>query len=137
MKLKAVRIVPGILTAFVALTSIGGGVALLTGAEGNRFPLAWLDGTPFRSYMIPALILTLVVGGSALLASVITFQGRKSGARFLMVSGLLLAGFVTIEALILKQVPPGPTGIEAVYFAIGATILGFAVYLWGAQRQSA
>ena len=105
--------------------------------EGNRFPLAWLEDTPFHSYTIPALILTVVVGGSALLACVITFRGRKSGAWFLMASGLLLAGFVTIEALILKQVPPGPTGIEVTYFTIGSTILGFAAYLWRAERQSA
>ncbi len=136
MKFKVARIIPGILTAFVALTAMGGGVALLTGAEGDRFPLAWLEGTPFSSYTIPGLILTVIVGGSALIATVITFRGRQSGAQFMMACGLLLAGFVSVEALILKQIPRGPTGIEVAYFVIGATILGFATYLWRAERQS-
>jgi hypothetical protein len=35
MKYKGLRIVIGLLTGFIALTAIEGGIALLTGAEAN------------------------------------------------------------------------------------------------------
>jgi len=136
MKCKVVRIIIGVLTAFVALTAIGGGLALLTGAEGNRFPLAWLQGTPFDGYTIPGLILAVIVGGSALIASVFAFRGRKVDV-MAMTCGVLLAGFVSTEALILKQTPPGPTVMELLYFVIGAGIFGLAAYLRRAEQQPA
>jgi len=137
MQFKALRIVVGVLTAFVALTAVGGGIVLLTGAEGTRFPSTWLDSTPFSSYVLPGLILGAIVGGSALIATVIVFRGRHTGAVALMTSGVLLAGFVSVEALILKQVPHGPTPIEIFYFVIGASIFGVAAYLWRTEHQPA
>ncbi len=43
------------LDGFTALTAVGGGLALATGLEGNRFPAELLRGTPFRSYVVPGL----------------------------------------------------------------------------------
>src|SRR5438552_3341820 len=73
MKHKLVRIVIGVPEAFIALSTIGGGIALLAGTyqdgvlleAGGRaqFPLEWLQNTPFSDYSIPALILTIGVGG--------------------------------------------------------------------------
>jgi len=137
MQSKAIRIVVGVLTAFVALTAIGGGAALVSGLEADRFPLAWLDGTPFTSYTGPGLILALIVGGSALIATLITFRGRQSGAGSSMVSGVLLAGFVAVEALILKQIPHGPTAMEIIYFVVGAAIFGLGMYLWRVGHNAA
>lgn len=134
-KTKTIRIIVGFLAGFVALTAIGGGIALLVGAEGDRFPLAWLEGTPFSSYTIPGLILAVIVGGSALIAAVIVFRGHQTGAPALVASGVLLAGFVGIEALILKQVPHGPTPLEIFYFGVGTLIFGLGVYLWRAESQ--
>jgi uncharacterized membrane protein YeiH len=50
-----------------ALTAIGGGIALATGVD--KLPAEWLKGTPFRSYLYPGIILTVVVGGSAAAAT--------------------------------------------------------------------
>ncbi len=57
------------LSGFTALTAIGGGLALATGAEGGRFPIELLRETPFSSYVAPGLILAGVVGGTAALAT--------------------------------------------------------------------
>ncbi len=51
----------GIVTAFIALTAIGGGVAILVGLD--KFPLEWLHITPFKNYTIPAFILVIGRGG--------------------------------------------------------------------------
>ena len=73
--------------AVIALSAIGGGIALLLGTykdgvlieAGGRgqFPLEWLQQTPFSNYTIPALILAIGVGGSSLIAAVLVFTGRE------------------------------------------------------------
>jgi hypothetical protein len=128
MKRKGIRITIGILTAFIALTAIGGGIAMLTGVD--RFPLAWLEGTPFSNYTIPALLLAVVVGGSSLIAAVAIFMGRDIGVFASMAAGLIMVGYIGVEVMILNQVPPGPTWIEILYFGLGLLIFGLAAYLW-------
>jgi hypothetical protein len=128
-----VRIIIGVLAGFIALTAIGGGIAILTGVD--EFPLEWLGGTPFSDYTIPALLLAIVVSGRSLIAAVTIFIGRKAGVLASMTAGLIMAGFIVVEVLILKQVPPGPTLIESIYFGLGLVIFGLAVYLWLAEYR--
>lgn len=134
MKYKGLRIVIGVITAFIALTAIGGGMALLSGLEGERFPLVWLGGTPFKNYTIPALLLTIVVGGSSLIACITIFKNLKTGIVFSLVAGMIMVGFIAVEVLILKQSPPGPTPIEKMYFTLGVTTFLLAGFLWRKER---
>ncbi len=127
MNQKWVRLGICILAAFIALTAIGGGIAMLMGVD--QFPLAWLQGTPFPNYTIPALVLAVVVGGSALLAALLIFIKPALGARIAILAGLLLVGFISVEVLILKQAPPGPTWIESMYFVLGALVAGLGAFL--------
>lgn len=120
----------GVLAGLIALTAIGGGMAMLAGAD--QFPLEWLRDTPFTNYTLPALILAVVVGGSMLAASVSAFTRRPMTAILSGLAGLFLIGFITIEVLILKQTPPGPTWIEIIYFGLGVLVLGLG---WSLQRS--
>jgi hypothetical protein len=70
MKHKVIRIALVVAEAFVGLWAVIGGVALVTGAiPFISFPLALLQGTPFRDYTIPGLALLILVGGSSLFAA--------------------------------------------------------------------
>jgi hypothetical protein len=129
IKYRGRRLIIGILTGFVALTAVGGGIALLSGAESSRFPLEWLRDTPFSNYTFPAIMLAFVVGGSSLLACLMIFMNLLKGILCAMVAGILLIGFVTVEIIILKQVPPGPTPIELLYIGIGIIISIIALNL--------
>lgn len=131
---RIVRITFVLLAGFVALTAIGGGVAMLAGVD--QFPLAWLAGTPFADFTIPALILAVVVGGSALAALVLALRRSRYSAPAGIAAGVLLAGFIGVEVLILKQTPPGPTPIEIFYFAAGALMLAAAAALYFAPQRS-
>jgi hypothetical protein len=64
----ALRYPLGGLLAAGALAAFAGGFYGMSGAEG--VPREWLDGTPFRSYRIPSLILFVVVGGGLFVAAV-------------------------------------------------------------------
>ena len=135
MTFKALRILIGIVTAFVALTAIGGGLALFFGLEASRFPVEWLQGTPFMDYTIPGLILAIAVGGSSLAATVLIFARNPAYPLVSMISGCLLVGFIIVEVLILKQVPPGPTVTELFYFVIGGLIILGALYVRIAENR--
>jgi len=119
MKEKLVHLLIIGLTGFTGLTAIGGGIALLAGLEGGRFPIEWLAGTPFTAYTIPALLLILAVGGSSMLALVLNISRSKFGAVGSIAAGIVLVGFITGEILLLKQTPPGPTPIEIFYLGLG------------------
>ncbi len=133
MRYKSIRVTIGILTAFIALTAIGGGITMWTGVD--QFPPEWLEGTPFNNYTIPALLLAIVVGGSSLVAAVTIFMGREVAVFASMAAGLIMVGYIVVEVMILNQVPPGPTWIEGLYFGLGLLIFGLAAYLWLAEYR--
>ena len=130
MQDKGLKITIGLITGFIALTAIGGGIALLSGAEDSRFPLEWLQGTPFKDYTIPALLLTIAVGGSSLAACITIFRNFKNSSVLSIIAGSIMIGFIVVEVLILKQVPPGPTPIEKMYFTLGLTTILLGGFLW-------
>lgn len=145
MKHKLERIAIGMLAAFIALSAIGGGIAMLLGTyqhsvlveagTGAQFPVEWLRNTPFSDYTIPALVLAIVVGGSSLIATVTVFTGREVGVLASMAAGLIMVGYIAVEVVTLKQVPPGPTWVEGVYFGLGLVAFGMATYLWMAEDR--
>ena len=143
MKHKLVRIAIGVTEAFNALSAIGGGIALLAGTykdsilieAGGRaqFPLEWLRNTPFSDYTVPALILAIGVGGSSLIAAVLVFTGREEGELASIAAGLLMAGYIVVEVVMLKQ---GVSWIEGLYFGLGLAISGLATSLWMVEHRS-
>jgi hypothetical protein len=130
---KPIRITIGLLAAFIALTAGAGGIAILTGLDS--FPPEWLEGTPFHTYTIPALLLSVVVGGSSLAAALAIFTGHPVGLIASLGAGLIMAGYITVEVLILNDGPGGPTPIEYFYFALGMAMAALAGYLWLAEKR--
>lgn len=122
-----VRVALFVVDAFVALTAVGGGIALVAGLENDRFPVAMLRGTPFGSFVIPGLILALVVGGSAAVGAVAMLLSPRAGALASMLAGVVMMGWIVGEVLILNQ--PSWTWIEVFYFAAGLVmaVLGLMI----------
>jgi hypothetical protein len=133
MLVNILRILIVVITSLIALTAIGGGIAILTGVD--EFPLEWLRGTPFMDYTIPALILVIVVGGSALVAAITVTARLTIGVFASIVAGLMMAGYVGVEVLILKQVPPGPTFIEGMYFLLGVLVFDLGILFMRSKRR--
>ncbi len=119
--MSGLRIAMLALDAFVAVTAIGGGIALVTGLEEGRFPLDYLKGTPFKSFVGPGLILAVCVGGGAALAIAATIVDAEVGAIVSIIAGAMLTGYVAVEIAILNQ--PSWTTTEAVYIALGLAMI--------------
>ena len=68
---RALRVLLVVLNLFLAVTACIGGIWVIP-----TLPRAWLAGTPFTSFLIPALALAIVVGGGALTAAIGLVFGR-------------------------------------------------------------
>jgi len=123
-------------SVFVALTAVVGGIALAAGVD--KFPASWLVGTPFRSYLIPGLILAVIVGGSATMAAVGALRRLSAGAITSTLAGTILLGWLTGERLILPTAafPPGFSWLENIYIGVGLMMLLPALtVLWAEHRR--
>ncbi len=122
------------LDGLAALTALGGGIALATGLEGERFPVELLIGTPFSSYVLPGLILAVAVGGSATVAGVATWRSPIVGGYASLLAGGVMMGWIVGEVLILRA-PEARSWAEAAYFAVGALMAGLGLRLERAERS--
>jgi hypothetical protein len=64
MTVKSTRNILLILLVFLGLGALAGGLAMIISPSGNllRMPLSLIEKSPFRSYLIPGIILFSVLG---------------------------------------------------------------------------
>jgi hypothetical protein len=96
------RVALAVLLAVVAVNAFGGGVYGLLGAEG--VPASWLDGSPFRTYVVPSLVLLVVVGGSAALAAVLVLRRERTGNTAAVAAGGILLVWIVVQVAIIGWV---------------------------------
>ena len=132
MNVNGIRIAVTGLNIFEAASGIIGAVGLVAGFMD--IPVSVLSGTPFTDFTVPALLLGLVVGGSALVAAVITaFGPPSSGALASVVAGCITVGYLTVEiAMIGLGAWP-----QVVWLLVGVLMIGLAALLWQAGAHAA
>jgi len=131
---RYMRIGIGLATALISLTAFGGGMSMILGSDEFAYPIAWLQGTPFKDYTIPGSVLAFVVGGSCLIASITNFSHKRITLPLSMVAGVILSIFVMVEAYFLRNVTYRPIEAEIFYFFWGVAIFGFSTYLYSIKH---
>ncbi|MCB0696526.1 MAG: hypothetical protein KDC07_04130 [Chitinophagaceae bacterium] len=99
---KATRYTTGAILLIVALNAFGGGWYGMAGAEA--VPVEWLEGTPFKNYFIPALVLFTVVGGSSLVAAILNFTGRSFNRRASFMAGGTMLIWIAVQVAMIGYV---------------------------------
>jgi hypothetical protein len=122
-----------LISGVVALTAIGGGLALVLGLEQANYGAELLETTPFTSYLWPGLILAVVVGGSAAAATVASIRQPALGGAIAVVAGGLLIGWIVGEMLLLEQ-PSEPTVVEVLYLLAGLAMILLGALAWRTSR---
>jgi len=117
------RAVLALADAAVAVTAIGGGFALVAGLEASRFPAAWLEGTPFDSYVVPGLLLTVVVGGSAAVGAVLALVGSRYAGSASLIAGLILVSWIVGEIVFLTGDGELVSVTELLYLGLGLLLV--------------
>lgn len=124
-----------VLTAFCVVSAVAGFLYLGPGGA-EAFPLEFLDGSLFDSYLWPGVILLVVVGGTQLLAFVLLVRRRASAAFWAAVAGFALVIWIVAEQ-ILFDVPNtsfawAPMALlQVAYSGIGLAELGCVLALLG------
>lgn len=134
LKHNVIQTVLFVITAFIGVGAVQGGIALLQGALAQWVRPDWLIGTPFSDYMIPSLVLVIVVGGSALLAAATVFIDREWAVLVSALAGLLMAGYEVVEIVSVDSKVGNALltalGLQLLYLVLGLVVFGLAGFLW-------
>ena len=104
----------------VAANAVGGAIYGLAGAPG--VPDEWLEGSPFRSYLVPSIVLLVGVGGGMALAAIALLAYHRHAARISICAGLLLLVWIVVEMVFIPFSLLQPTFLVV---AIVVIALGF------------
>lgn len=121
-----------VMHTFVAVTAMGGGVALVAGTVLPSWrsvvlpPVAYLEGSPFDSYIVPGLILLIAVAGTQTVALVVTARRRASAPVFSAAAGYVCLGWIFVQMIFIPF-----SFLQAAYFAAGCVELGLVMVQLG------
>ena len=106
--------------SLVALTAIIGGLILIQSPLGEsiHLPSDLLQKTPFSDYRIPGIILTCVVGGSNLLATVFLISHRLRAYDWSIAGGIILMGWICVQGLLIGM----DSWLQIFYLFLGMAI---------------
>lgn len=106
---------------FAAVSAIVGAVGLVVGFM--NIPLSALHGSPFTDFTYPALLLAIVVGGSALGAAAISVFGpRRFETPASAAAGCVMVGWIAIEVAMIGL----GSWLQPAYLVVGLVMIGLA-----------
>ena len=88
-----------LLEAMAAISSLAGGITLVSKPDGSfmGFKTSLLDGTPFDNFLVPGLILTFIVGGSAALGTIAGISQNAWARAAWVMSGSVFAIWIIVQ----------------------------------------
>ena len=119
-----------VIDVFVFLSTLLGGYLLIF-KNGGGLPIASLADSPFTSFFWPGLILTLIVGGTHLLAAILLIKKNRYWMEGSSVAGFGILIWIFTEVYMTK----GPHFLQIVYFVAGITNLTFTIFLQEGKRN--
>jgi hypothetical protein len=116
---------------FVALTALVCGGMMLAEPDGSTLGLAssLLTGTPFKSFLIPGLVLMVAVGFSNLTGVFTLMHRHRRSFIFSMTAGLLINGWIIVQAVFFGI----SHWLQFLYLLIGAFITLISLQLRGKE----
>ena len=120
------------LHAFVGIGALFGGLAgMLSPREPLGIPAEMLEGSPFSSYFIPALILFVVIGLGHSFGAITAWRRSEYQGYISSVFSWALMIWIVVQCLMLKTV----VFAHVFYFLIGLFGAVLAFYILYTKRQ--
>ena len=129
---RALRAALLVLAVVNAVSALAGMAGLILG-DGMGLPRSALAATPFDSWVWPAIILGVVVGGAQLLAAVAQVRRLSLAWGLHAASGLVLVIWTFVEVAMLLVWSP----LQGVFFGLGVVQVVLAVLALGAWPRPA
>jgi hypothetical protein len=134
MARRPLRVLLILLNGFLALTAIAGGVGLL--ADLNAPPVTALAGSPFSDYTIPGLALLIVVGGTAVIATLLSARKHALAALVSCLAGAVIVVFEIVEVLVIGSPPGIARTLQLFYFSLGGILIAVSLIYWVLSRKA-
>ena len=123
-----------VLEVVLALGALAGGVALVADPSGGylQMPLDVLAGTPFRSFLVPGLVLLLANGVLPLVVAAGALARRPWAVLGHVAAGVVLVGWILGQVALLGFV----TWLQPAYLVYGLVLLGLGLWNWRAIQTA-
>lgn len=118
-----------LLDGAVGLSAIGGAIYAVGGAKD--WPREWLEGSPFKTYLVPGLVLGLVHAPINLVAARALLGKHPGATQAALVAGVVQVGWILVQARIIGM----RSFLQPLLGAIGGTSLGLAVARTGGSSD--
>ncbi len=108
---------------FQGLSGIAGGLALVADPTGELIgiPLVWLEGSPFRDYRIPGIVLLVVLGMVPLGIAWAVWTQRRGAWHGALVVAMALLIWIAVEIAVVGYQPQPP--LQLLYGSLGLFLL--------------
>lgn len=116
------------LTLFTGLNALIAGLLFIIDPSGNKIGLstAYLQSSPFTSYLIPGITLFTVIGTGNLITTIFLFRNDPKASRLLKWNGILLTGWILVQMIMVRD-------INFLHIIMGS--IGIVQYLTGRKMQ--
>jgi FtsH-binding integral membrane protein len=118
-----------LLVSFIALTAAISGLYMMSNPDSGamNLPLNLLEGTPFKNYIVPGLLLAVIVGGVNFLAAFLNMQRDPNRYNWAMAGGFMICGWIIIQMILVNSF----SWLQIFYLVIGLLIILIAYQLKG------
>ncbi|MCC6811910.1 MAG: hypothetical protein IT381_31085 [Deltaproteobacteria bacterium] len=119
-----------VLLAALSAGGIYGGFALLLSPDGAflQLPPGWLEGTPFRSYRVPGLVLLAVNGALPAVAFALVWRRHPRAFLIVLLQGVLTSGWIGVQIALLRTFY---APLHAPFWLLGALLFGIGARMSG------
>ncbi|HAO47341.1 MAG TPA: hypothetical protein PLZ45_03920 [Ferruginibacter sp.] len=120
-----------ILTCFVALTSLVSGIIIITYPDGRVMQLSTdlLATSPFTDFLVPGIVLTVLVGGTSLLALFFNIGRHVSRYKWALAAGIMVCGWIIVQMLFINTF----FWLQFIYLGVGIIMMLIAYQLMGKE----
>jgi len=119
---KALKILTVSLLFFTAINALIAGALFIADPSGKLMGMTtgYLKDAPFSSFLIPGIVLFVVNGVLNISAGILTIRNHAAAARFVILQGLLLCGWIVVQILMVRDI----NALHIVMFSIGVVLVG-------------
>ena len=117
------------LVSFVAVTATLAGLLMISNPDGStmNLPHSLLDGTPFKDFLIPGILLSAIVGGVNLVAVFYNIQGHVNRYNWATAGGIMISVWIVVHMILMYAAH----WLHFLYLGVGILIVLMAYQLKG------
>jgi FtsH-binding integral membrane protein len=118
-----------LLVSFTALTALSSGILMIYNPSGSFFQMSesLLNGTPFKNFLVPGIVLALLVGGTNLAAVILNLMRNKNRYNWAIAAGVMISGWIIVQMILISAF----SWFQLLYLVIGILTILLAYQLEG------